>query len=210
MFTKFRNWQHLLNSFSLPKLWQNTHSQFAVTLSRFSTTIITFALSAHTISRLHVERQRANVGHRTHATHTSHHLALDILETLALRLRHVKDDEEEANDADDTEKDEHTTQIQCDCGMRKDGILNKRNLKMLFEHLRAMPPNVFVTRNVIDQLKPVATDAAFPRIFAGKISPIISQGIGPKPSEKHSTYIIKLANGTQPKAAMSPILFSCR
>lgn len=41
--------------------------------------------------------------------------------------------------------------------------------------------NVFVTINVHDQLKPVATDAAVPRILAGKISPIINHGIGPKP-----------------------------
>lgn len=40
--------------------------------------------------------------------------------------------------------------------------------------------NVFVTMKVHDQLKPVATEAAEPRILAGKISPIISHGIGPK------------------------------
>lgn len=44
--------------------------------------------------------------------------------------------------------------------------------------------NDLVTTNVHDQLKAVATDAADPRIFAGRISPIISHGIGPKPSEK--------------------------
>lgn len=55
--------------------------------------------------------------------------------------------------------------------------------------------NVFVTRNVHDQLNAVATEAADPRILAGKISPIINHGIGPKPMEKDNTKVIKLANG---------------
>lgn len=37
---------------------------------------------------------------------------------------------------------------------------------------------------VQDQLNAVATEAAEPLILAGRISPIISQGMGPKPSEK--------------------------
>lgn len=55
--------------------------------------------------------------------------------------------------------------------------------------------NVFVTKNVHDQLNAVATDAADPLILAGRISPIISHGIGPKPIENDSTKIIRLANG---------------
>lgn len=55
--------------------------------------------------------------------------------------------------------------------------------------------NVFVTKNVHDQLKAVATEAADPRILAGKISPIISHGIGPNPIENDNTKIIRLANG---------------
>lgn len=43
--------------------------------------------------------------------------------------------------------------------------------------------------NVQDQLKPVATDAADPRIFAGKISPIISHGIGPDHFTKKYEYL---------------------
>lgn len=37
---------------------------------------------------------------------------------------------------------------------------------------------------VHDQLNPVATEAAEPRILAGKISPIISHGIGPENEKK--------------------------
>ena len=40
---------------------------------------------------------------------------------------------------------------------------------------------VFVTMNVQAQLKAVEIEAAAPLIRLGKISPIISQGIGPKP-----------------------------
>ena len=42
----------------------------------------------------------------------------------------------------------------------------------------------FVTMNVHVQLKAVAMEAAAPRILPGKISPIMSHGIGPKPAEK--------------------------
>jgi hypothetical protein len=42
----------------------------------------------------------------------------------------------------------------------------------------------FVTINVQDQLKAVEIEAAAPRIRLGNISPIISHGIGPKPTEK--------------------------
>ncbi len=38
--------------------------------------------------------------------------------------------------------------------------------------------------NVQAQLNPVEMLAAAPRILLGKISPIMSQGIGPKPTEK--------------------------
>lgn len=64
--------------------------------------------------------------------------------------------------------------------------------------------NVFVTMNVQVQLKPVATEAAEPRIFAGRISPIINQGIGPKPKLKLSTKTTKLPNGNQPIVETSP------
>lgn len=47
-----------------------------------------------------------------------------------------------------------------------------------------MSTKVLVTMKVHDQFKLVATLAAEPRIFAGNISPIISQGIGPNPREK--------------------------
>ena len=40
---------------------------------------------------------------------------------------------------------------------------------------------VLVTINVHAQLKAVEIEAAAPRIRLGNISPIISQGIGPKP-----------------------------
>lgn len=71
--------------------------------------------------------------------------------------------------------------------------------------------------NVQAQLNAVATEAADPRIFPGKISPIINckkckfsvnlkllyldsltHGIGPKPSENPITYITKLARGSHP------------
>lgn len=63
-------------------------------------------------------------------------------------------------------------------------------------------PTIFVkdivTMNVHDQLNPVATEAADPRILAGRISPIINHGIGPKPKLKLSTYMTKVANGNHP------------
>lgn len=58
--------------------------------------------------------------------------------------------------------------------------------------------NVFVTINVHVQLKPVANDAAVPRTFEGKISPNMSQGIGPNPIENPNTYMTKQASGNQP------------
>lgn len=57
--------------------------------------------------------------------------------------------------------------------------------------------------NVQVQLNAVATDAAEPRILAGKISPIINHGIGPKPIEKDNTKSIKLANGIHPMVLTS-------
>ena len=47
--------------------------------------------------------------------------------------------------------------------------------------------NDFVTMKVQAQLKAVAIEAAGPLIRPGNISPIISQGIGPKPVEKEIT-----------------------
>ena len=47
--------------------------------------------------------------------------------------------------------------------------------------------NVFVTMKVQVQLNAVAMEAAGPRILPGKISPIMSHGIGPKPTEKLTT-----------------------
>jgi hypothetical protein len=47
-----------------------------------------------------------------------------------------------------------------------------KNLKS--DYLPMMSANVLVTTNVHAQLKAVATEAADPRIFPGKISPIIS------------------------------------
>lgn len=59
--------------------------------------------------------------------------------------------------------------------------------------------NDFVTMKVHDQLKAVAMEAAAPRILPGNISPIMSQGMGPKPVEKVMTYTIKATRGIQPK-----------
>ena len=50
-----------------------------------------------------------------------------------------------------------------------------------------MSINVLVTTNVNAQFRAVAKEAAVPRIRLGKTSPIISQGIGPKPMEKLTT-----------------------
>jgi hypothetical protein len=47
--------------------------------------------------------------------------------------------------------------------------------------------NDFVTMKVQVQLKAVAMEAAGPLILPGKISPIISQGIGPNPVENEIT-----------------------
>ena len=57
---------------------------------------------------------------------------------------------------------------------------------------------VFVTRNVNAQFKAVAILAAAPRILLGKTSPIISQGIGPNPREKLTTYTISAMSGIHP------------
>lgn len=66
---------------------------------------------------------------------------------------------------------------------------------------------VLVTIKVQVQLNAVATDAAIPLTLAGRISPIISQGIGPKPNENPRTYTIKLANGSQPTVEISTPIF---
>jgi len=58
--------------------------------------------------------------------------------------------------------------------------------------------NVFVTRKVNAQFKAVAMLAAAPRIRLGKTSPIINHGIGPKPREKLTTYIINAMRGIHP------------
>jgi hypothetical protein len=50
-----------------------------------------------------------------------------------------------------------------------------------------MSINVFVTMKVQVQLKAVAIEAAAPLILPGKISPIINQGMGPKPMENEHT-----------------------
>lgn len=65
---------------------------------------------------------------------------------------------------------------------------------------------VFVTMKVHVQLKAVATEAADPLILAGKISPIISHGIGPKPIENPRTYMTKQVRGNHPTELTSPIL----
>ena len=52
--------------------------------------------------------------------------------------------------------------------------------------------------NVHVQLKAVEIEAAGPLIRLGKISPIISQGIGPNPIEKLITYTISAMSGIQP------------
>ena len=57
---------------------------------------------------------------------------------------------------------------------------------------------VFVTINVHVQLKAVEIEAAGPLIRLGNISPIISQGIGPNPIEKLTTYTIRAKSGIQP------------
>lgn len=57
--------------------------------------------------------------------------------------------------------------------------------------------------NVQAQLKAVDSEAAGPLILAGRISPIISHGTGPKPREKPNTYITKLTNGNHPTASTS-------
>ena len=49
--------------------------------------------------------------------------------------------------------------------------------------------------NVQLQLKVVTIDAAFPRTFDGKISPIMSHGIGPKPNENPSIKMMQLTKG---------------
>uniref|UniRef100_A0A182UW47 Anaphase-promoting complex subunit 11 RING-H2 finger domain-containing protein n=1 Tax=Anopheles merus TaxID=30066 RepID=A0A182UW47_ANOME len=67
--------------------------------------------------------------------------------------------------------------------------------------------NVFVTTNVQLQLNAVATDAAEPRILPGRISPIISHGMGPNPSEKPTTNTTNAASGNQPISDTSSPLF---
>ena len=52
--------------------------------------------------------------------------------------------------------------------------------------------------NVHVQLKAVEIEAAGPLIRLGKISPIISQGIGPNPIEKLTTYTISAMSGIHP------------
>lgn len=51
-------------------------------------------------TELHVEGQWLNIRNRGHATDASHHLALNILQRLALRLGHVEYHKEQANEAD--------------------------------------------------------------------------------------------------------------
>lgn len=63
--------------------------------------------------------------------------------------------------------------------------------------------NVLVTMNVHDQLNAVTREAADPRILAGKISPIISHGIGPKPIENPIMYTAKLRSGSHPYGTTS-------
>ena len=48
---------------------------------------------------------------------------------------------------------------------------------------------VLVTTNVQVQLKAVDIEAAAPLMRPGKTSPIISQGMGPYPTEKETTYL---------------------
>ena len=52
------------------------------------------------------------------------------------------------------------------------------------------------------QLKAVESEAAGPLIRLGNISPIINHGIGPKPTEKLTTYTIKAISGIQPGASI--------
>lgn len=57
---------------------------------------------------------------------------------------------------------------------------------------------VLVTIKVQVQLNAVANDAAAPLILAGNTSPIMSQGIGPNPTEKLTTYMTKATKGIHP------------
>ena len=95
--------------------------------------------------------------------------------------------------------------------------------------------NVFVTMNVHAQLKAVEKEAAgpksiyifqkdlclykfflicawkklkIPRMRLGNISPIISQGIGPNPIEKLTTYTTKAIRGIQPGVVPEAISYT--
>ena len=58
------------------------------------------------------------------------------------------------------------------------------------------PGNVLVMTKVHDQFSAVTIEAAGPRTFAGRASPIKSQGMGPHPKEKAITYTMKLTSGS--------------
>ena len=76
------------------------------------------------------------------------------------------------------------------------GINIKSNIDIFRTTCKSI--KVFVTRNVNVQFKAVAMLAAAPRILLGKTSPIISQGMGPKPREKLTTYTISAMSGIHP------------
>lgn len=78
--------------------------------------------------------------------------------------------------------------------------------KKIYNYSPIISWKVFVTMKVHVQLKAVATEAADPLILAGKISPIISHGIGPKPIENPRTYMTKQVRGNHPTELTSPIL----
>lgn len=148
---------------------------------------------------LHIEWQRPNIGHWAHTSHASHHFAFNVFETFALRFWHIHDNEYQSCRHDTTKYPECTAQTAKPCKTKKAQIISWLPFRPISSHIYIpiMSWNVFVTMNVHDQLNAVATDAAEPRILAGKISPIINHGIGPKPIENDSTKIIKLANGNQ-------------